>query len=153
MGKMKEVGGNCRGYILSSNEKVGALEATKLLSGCYCTPQGSRYVKKNGGGRCNLVFMCRKWSGNRGCSLWLWLRQANRRQQWFVWQSRCCLDVLKASRACIHPQACVCLMSYWQAMGTRVPVPRGKHTFHRLWLHKPVWLLGEKKIWKKSKRQ
>lgn len=50
MGKMKEVGGNCRGYILSSNEKVAAVEATKLLSGRYCTPQGSRYVKKRGRG-------------------------------------------------------------------------------------------------------
>lgn len=46
---MKEVGGNCRGYILSSNEKVAAVEATKLLSGRCCTPQGSRYVKKKKG--------------------------------------------------------------------------------------------------------
>ena len=43
------------------------------------------------------------------------------------------LAVLNGSQASIHPQACpVCLMSYWQATGTRVPVPRGKHTFHRL---------------------
>lgn len=53
------------------------------------------------------AFMCRKRSGNGGCSLWLRLRQVNRSQRWFVWQSGCCLDVLNASRASIHPQACV----------------------------------------------
>lgn len=148
---MKEVGGNCRGYILSSNEKVEAVKRQNYCHGATVQHKGAGIWEE----KCNLVvwrrccrcgaFMCRKWSGNGGCSLWLWLKQVNRRQWRFVWQSGCCLDVLKASRACIHPQACVCLMSYWQAVGTRVPVPRGKHTFHRLWLHKPVWLLGEKK--------
>lgn len=106
--------------------------------------------KKDGTRWCGIgvvavVHLCAENGQEKDCSLWLWLKRVNRRQRRFVWNSECCLDVLKASRACIHPRACVCLMSYWQATETRVPAPRGKHTFHRLWLHKPVWLLGEKK--------
>lgn len=46
-------------------------------------------------------------SENRGCSLWHWLKLLNSSEGWFVWWSWCCLDVLNASRACVHPQACV----------------------------------------------
>lgn len=46
---MKEVGGNCRGYILSSNEKVEAVKAAKkiIVTALLYATKEQVYEKKN----------------------------------------------------------------------------------------------------------